>query len=112
MDIILGSCTSYARAYIDDIVVFSESWEDHPCHLEDVLNRLRAAGLKAKPSKCTLGDDHCVYLGHKVGNGKIEMEEAKLEALRNFNRPKTKKDVRAFLGLAGYYRRFIPLVSL
>jgi len=90
------------------IVVFSESWKDHLLHLDDILTRLKEVGLKAKSSKCTLAENYCSYLGHRVGDGKIEMEEAKLEALRNFNRPKTKKDIRAFLGLAGYYRRFIP----
>jgi hypothetical protein len=51
---------------------------------------------------------HCSYLGHVVGGGKVGMDIAKTEAIRNFHRPRTKKDVRAFLGLAGYYRRFIP----
>ena len=108
MDVILGSCSEYSRSYIDDIAIFSDSWEDHLLHLEDVLARLERAGLKAKPSKCNLAENYCSFLGHRVGDGKIEMEEAKLDALRNFNRPRTKKDIRAFLGLAGYYRRFIP----
>ena len=108
MDVILSPCTRFARAYQDDIVIFSESWEEHLEHLEEVFRRLEEAGLKAKPSKCVIAADHCSYLGHIVGHGQIAMEEAKLEALRNFRRPLCKKDVRAFLGLAGYYRRFIP----
>ena len=108
MDVILSPCTRFARAYQDDIVIFSESWEEHLEHLEEVFRRLEEAGLKAKPSKCVIAADHCSYLGHIVGHGQIAMEEVKLEALRNFRRPLCKKDVRAFLGLAGYYRRFIP----
>ena len=104
MDVILSPCTRFARAYQDDIVIFSESWEEHLEHLEEVFRRLEEAGLKAKSSKCVIAADHCSYLGHIVGHGQIVMEEAKLEALRNFRRPLCKKDVRAFLGLAGYYR--------
>lgn len=108
MDVILGPYTAFARAYLDDIVIFSESWEEHLTHLDTIFSILEKTGLKAKPTKCTLAENHCIYLGHRVGDGKIEMEEAKLEALRNFRRPLTKGDVRAFLGLAGYYRRFLP----
>jgi hypothetical protein len=77
-------------------------------HLRKVFDILRQAGLKVKPSKCSIVMQHCSYLGHVVGGGKVGMDIAKTEAIRNFHRPRTKKDVRAFLGLAGYYRRFIP----
>ena len=69
---------------------------------------MRKAGLKAKPTKCFIAMAHCFYLGHIVGGGKMEMEEAKIAALKDYKRPVTKRDVRAFLGLAGYYRRFVP----
>ena len=108
MDVILAPCSDYARSYIDDIVIFSSTWSDHMRHLRDVFQRLIKAGLKAKPSKCKLAMDHCTFLGHVVGRGLIAMEEAKVDALRNYKRPVTKRDVRAFLGLAGYYRRFVP----
>jgi len=108
MDVVLAPCSAYARAYIDDIVIFSSVWSDHLSHLKNVFERLMKAGLKAKPSKCKLAMDHCTYLGHVVGGGTIAMEEAKIEALKTYKRPVTKRDVRAFLGLAGYYRRFVP----
>ena len=108
MDVVLGPCASFARAYIDDIVVFSSTWTDHLRHLEEVFTRLMEAGLKAKPTKCAIAMDHCSYLGHIVGGGQIQMEEAKIAALKDYKRPVTKRDVRAFLGLAGYYRRFVP----
>ena len=98
MDVVLGPC--------DDIIVFSSTWSDHLRHLEEVFTRLREAGLKAKPTKCAIAMDHCSYLGHIVGGGKTQMEEAKIAALKDYKRPV--RDVRAFLGLAGYYRRFVP----
>ena len=77
-------------------------------HLEEVLTRLRDAGLTAKPSKCQLAMQRCVYLGHVVGGGTVKPEFSRVEALKSFPTPQTKKHVRAFLGLTGYYRRFIP----
>ena len=111
MDVRLCSCKKCVKVYIDDIAVLSSSWAEHLHHLRKVFKILRKANLKAKPTKCKLAMPTCSYLGHVVGNGRVEMEEAKTEAVRNFCRPKTKKDVRAFLGLAGYYRRFIPNFS-
>ena len=65
-------------------------------------------GLTAKPAKCQIGMQQCIYLGYMVGNGEIRPENGKIEAVVKFPRPTTKKDVRAFLGLSGYYRKFIP----
>ena len=77
-------------------------------HLKEVFRRLREAGLTVKLDKCQFGMDQCIYLGHMVGNGTVRPEHSKLEALKNFPIPRTKTAVRGFLGLAGYYRRFIP----
>ena len=73
-----------------------------------MLLRLREAGLTAKAKKCFFGADRCAYLGHVVGGRVVCPEEVKLQAVKEFRIPKMKRDVRAFLGLAGYYRRFIP----
>ena len=54
---------------------------------------------------------HCIYLGHVVGNGLVQPTECKVEAVKTFKQPKTKKDIRSFLGLCGYYRKFIPNFS-
>jgi transposase InsO family protein len=108
MDTVLEPCREYSRAYFDDIVVFSATWEEHMKHLKDVLQILDKTGIKAKAKKCYFGMEECSYLGHRVGGGKIKLEEAKVAAINTFKRPKTKRDVRAFLGLSGYYRRFIP----
>ena len=111
MDSLLKGVRDYAEAYLDDLVIFSNTWEEHCKHLRTILQRLRSAGLTAKPSKCQLGMRQCVYLGHQVGNGIIRPEKEKLEAVLQFERPVTKKDVRSFLGLTGYYRKFVPNYS-
>ena len=108
MDKILSPCHSFASSYIDDIIIFSATWEDHLEHVRRVFEHLRAAGLKEKPQKCYFGMFECDYLGHIVGRGMVRPNEVKVEAIRKFHTPKTKKDVRAFVGLIGYYRKFIP----
>ena len=108
MNHILRDCQSFARAYIDDIVIFSQSWEEHLGHLGEVFRRLAEAGLRVKLAKCQFGCVKAHYLGHLIGQGKIEPEEGKVTAVRDYPTPVTKRDVRAFLGLVGYYRRFVP----
>ena len=73
-------------------------------HLEIVFNILREAGLTVKEKKCAFGHGTCVYLGHVFGGGTIN-------AVKEFQQPQSKKDVRAFLGLCGYYRKFIKQFS-
>jgi hypothetical protein len=111
MDSILDGLQDSTSAYIDDIVIRSVDWKSHCEHLIEVLSRLRRDGLTAKPRKCQLGMRTCGLLGHVVGKGQVAPEDAKVVAIRDFQRPLTKADVRAFLGLAGYYRRFIPNFS-
>lgn len=107
MDNLLRGTGSYSAAYLDDLVIYSSTWEEHLLQLRSILLRLRKAGLTAKPSKCKLAARQCVYLGHVVGNGEVRPEVSKIKAVADFPCPETKKDVRAFLGLSGYYRRFI-----
>ena len=91
MDVLLKGIRDYAEAYLDDLVIFSRTWEEHCQHLKSVLSRLREAGLTAKPAKCQLGMRQCVYLGHLVGNGEVRPEERNLDAIEKFPRPVTKK---------------------
>ncbi len=107
MDCILEPCCGYASAYIDDIVIFSTTWEAHLQHLKQVCQQLKIAGLKVKARKCSLAME-CTYLGHRVGKGAITLEDAKVAAIEKVKQPKTKKDATSFLGFTGYYRRFIP----
>ena len=108
MDRILGDCCKYAAAYLDDVIIFSRDWDSHLKHIRDVFDRLSRAGLTVKRKKCQFAMRECSYLGHIVGCGLVQPETAKVEAIRDFKVPQTKKDVRAFLGLVGYYRKFIP----
>ncbi|KAI2662301.1 Retrovirus-related Pol polyprotein from transposon 17.6 [Labeo rohita] len=111
MDIILRPHQAYAAAYLDDMVVHSEAWEVHLERLRRVLSELRRAGLTANPRKCHLAQFEAKYLGFQVGRGLIHPQERKVETIRTAPKPTTKTQVRAFLGLAGYYRCFIPNFS-
>jgi len=89
-------------------VVYSETWKAYCHHLRQVLQRLSNNGLKAKPAKCQLGMQKCVYLGHVVGNDQVCHVESKLRAVESFAVPATNRQVCAFLGFTGYYQRFVP----
>jgi hypothetical protein len=69
---------------------------------------VRQAGLTLRPSKCLIGYRNIDFVGQVIGEGKVAMETEKLDQIRDAAQPRTKKQVRSFLGLAGYYRRFIP----
>ncbi|KYO48299.1 hypothetical protein Y1Q_0024672 [Alligator mississippiensis] len=105
---LLQGCEQFAMAYIDDIAIFSQDFELHLIHLTTVLGQIKQAGLTVKAKKCQWALSEVVYLGHCVGEGYIAPLWDKIEAIRDWPPPQTKKQVRAFLGLAGYYRQFVP----
>lgn len=111
MDRVLRGAETYALPYLDDVAIFSATWEDHLRHLRDVFSRLREAGLTIKPKKCQLAKGEVRYLGHVVGQGRRRPDELKVEAVNEFPRPVKKTGIRAFLGLTGYYQRYIPRYS-
>lgn len=94
--------------FVDDILVHSPTWEEHINTLRLVLTKLSEKGFTIKPSKCEMGQSSVDFLGHVVGNGRKSCQEDKVEKVKNALPPETKKQVRAFLGLCGYYRDFIP----
>ena len=94
--------------YIDDILIHTQSWDQHLAILKGLFERLRSANLTAKPSKCLVGAKSLDFLGHVVGQGILQPQSDKVESIMEADIPKTKKQLRSFLGLAGYYRRFIP----
>ena len=108
MDVVLHEDLDWSRVYIDDIVIFSNSWSEHCLHIGRVLQRLSDAGLTANRAKCQWGQTQCEFLGHVVGKGRVSPAELKVGAVRSFPVPTTKHQVRQFLGLTGYYRRFVP----
>ncbi|XP_077559082.1 uncharacterized protein LOC144174320 [Haemaphysalis longicornis] len=111
MDIVLRDMQGFALPYLDDVAIFSETWEEHLEHLKSVFSRLREAGLTMKAEKCRFGCAHVAYLGHVVGQGTRSPSELKIAPIVAFPQPRTKTDIRSFLGLVGYYQRYIPNYS-
>ncbi|KAJ1093451.1 hypothetical protein NDU88_006552 [Pleurodeles waltl] len=103
---VLAGLESFSAAYLDNIAVFSSSWQDHLVHLKKVLKALQSAGLSIKASKCQIGQGTVVYLGHLVGGSQVQPLQPKIQTILDWAAPKTQTQVRAFLGLTGYYRRF------
>ncbi|KAK9049844.1 hypothetical protein SSX86_031187 [Deinandra increscens subsp. villosa] len=93
--------------FIDDILIYSRSEAEHAKHLREILERLRVEKLYAKFSKCAFWLREVQFLGHVIGSEGIKVDPAKVEAVTLWEAPKTPTEVRSFLGLAGYYRRFI-----
>ena len=108
MDIILsGLPPDRVLAYLDDIVIFSRSWDEHKQDVERVLDKLEAAGISLRPEKCVFGSHEVNYLGYYMNEDGIRPQKALVEAISDFKRPETKKEVRRFLGTVGFYRDFI-----
>ena len=108
MDRVLEGMQEFSSAYIDDILIYSPDWESHLGHIELVMERMKEAGLTAKVAKCEWAKTQLVYLGHRIGHGRVAVPEDRATAIAEFVKPTTKMGVRAFLGTSGYYRRFIP----
>jgi len=93
--------------YINDVLVHAPTIQEMFVRLREVLERIRNAGLKFKPSKCTLFQRKVAFLGHEVSAEGVQPDPEKTKAVKEWPRPACVKDVRAFLGLCGYYRRFV-----
>ena len=106
--VLSGVRNRYAIAYLDDVIVFSETFDDHLEHLRDVFQRLENAGLKLKRSKCDFFKRKVHYLGHIISAQGIEPDPEKIAVIKGLQPPKTVRDVRAFIGMANFYRKFIP----
>src|ERR1043165_6910944 len=111
MDLMNNICKPYLDKFvimfIDDIMVYHKNKTDHEEHLRLVLELLRQEQLYAKFSKCDFWLREVQFLGHVVNELGIHVDLAKIEAIKDWEAPKTSSEVRQFLGLAGYYRRFI-----
>ena len=93
--------------YLDDILIFSKTREDHVLHVNKVLDILKKEKLFLKKSKCEFGKNSLVYLGHIVGGGELRIDPYKVESIVNWPTPKTVTKVISFLGAAQYWRKFI-----
>ncbi|KAJ8127922.1 hypothetical protein O1611_g5714 [Lasiodiplodia mahajangana] len=109
---VLGECLDdFCSAYIDDVLVFSETLEEHRIHVRRVLERLRDAGLQADLKKCEFHVEETKYLGFIVGRNGIRADPEKVAVIRDWKEPKTLKAVQSFVGFCNFYRRFIPRYS-
>ena len=102
---------SWCIIYLDDIIVFSQTPEEHLYRLKVVFIKLRAARLKVKLSKCDLFKQQINYLGHVVSNEGVSTGPEKIKSVTEWPQPTTVTEVRSFLGFVSYYRRFIPNFS-
>ena len=107
MKMILPNFDEFSDSFIDDIIIFSESWSEHLSHIRHILQALKDAALTAKPSKCMFGFEEIEFLAHIVGKGEVRPLQEKVEAINNIPPPKTKKQIRSFIGMIGFYRKFI-----
>ncbi|GKB08471.1 putative reverse transcriptase domain-containing protein [Tanacetum coccineum] len=116
MDLMNRVCKPYLDkfviVFIDDILIYSKNKEEHGEHLKTILNLLRSEKLYAKFSKCDFWLDSVQFLSHVIDSNGVYVDPAKIEAIKNWAAPTTPTEVQQFLGLAGYYRRFIKEFSL
>jgi hypothetical protein len=109
--IFMQELDKFVVVFIDDILIYSKNSEDHAKHLHVILQRLRDQHLYAKFSKCEFWLDTVKFLDHTVSGDGISVDPSKVQEVTDWKSPTTVHPIRSFLGLAGYYRRFIPNFS-
>lgn len=110
----------FVLVFFDDILIYSQSWAIHVQHIRTVLSLLRMHRLYLKRSKCSFGQLQVAYLGHVIQHSGVAVDQSKISAIKEWPQPRTMRALRGFLGLSGYYRKFIknygiistPLTSL
>ena len=107
----IGHCSDFAANYLDDIIVFSRTAEEHMSHLETIFEELQVADLKIKVSKCEFFKKHVAYLGFLIGETGIRCDRSKVEAINRITTPTSIEEVRQFNGMCSYYRKFISHYS-
>jgi hypothetical protein len=110
----------FVLVFFDDILIYSKTWTTHLAHVDRVLHLLSQHQIFLEQSKCAFGTLEVEYLGHLVGKADIRVDPKKIEAMQDWPHPKTHKSLHGFLGLIGYYRKFVkkygkivtPLIAL
>jgi len=110
-NVLSGLTGTRCFVFLDDFVIYVNSLVDHDRKLRDVFRRLRKYNLKLQPDKCEFLRKELTFLGHKFSEHGVEPDARKIESIKNFPTPKTAKQLKSFLGLAGYYRKFVPQFS-
>jgi hypothetical protein len=106
-DVLRNYLDVFCSAYLDDIIIYSETLEEHRSHVKAILDALKSAGINLNPVKCHFHVKETKYLGLIISPDGISMDPAKLSAISDWESPKSVKDVQIFLGFANFYRRFI-----
>ena len=106
--VLSGLSYEICLCYFDDVIIFSKDIHDHCKRLRTVLQRFREHNLRVKASKCSFGADKVVYLGHTVSSAGVHTDPSKIMTVQKLPPPANLETLRSFLGLAGYYRKFIP----
>jgi len=107
-EVLRETLDEFTAVYIDDIVIYSNTFEEHLQHVEEVLRRLKEANLIIKLGKCTFNQEEIKLLGHIVGRNGIRTDPEKIEKVKNYPRPTNLKELRGAIGLFTYYRKFVP----
>jgi hypothetical protein len=102
----------FVRCYIDDIVVYNDTVEEHQIHLQIMFEWLKVHGLCLHPGKCKFFQESVEYLGHVIYLGGLGVQQVKVEVITHILRPTNVSKVRAFMGLANYYRRYVKGCSV
>jgi len=108
IDIVLRGAHRYTGSLLDDILVFSKHYDSHLAHVTDVLERLRKSGLTVNTKKCHFASNNVKILGHIVKDGLIYPNDEKIEVIKTWPVPRTKKHLKSFLGLVGFFRDYVP----
>ena len=102
---------NFVGIYLDDIIIFSNSLEEHKQHVEAVLKILKKDGLIANEKKCTFGVSEITFCGFVISNGTVKMESSKVEAVRSWLPPSSISELRGFLGFINFYRKFLRRIG-
>ena len=105
--VLRGLTWKHCLVYVDDVIIWSKDFESHLQHLDLVFQRLRMANLTLRHNKCEFAKQDILYLGHFISREGIKVDPSKIETVKSFPTPQNQYDVRSFLGLSGYYRKYV-----
>jgi hypothetical protein len=106
-DVLIPFTNSFMVVYLDDIIIFKKTWEEHMRHIQQVLSTLRQHKLYAELEKCSFGMSKVKYLGYIVDEHGVHVDPAKIQVIRDWPAPTTLTKIKIFLGLANFYRWFV-----